>query len=87
MGELSVDHFMAGVLGDEGWMAGLSDDAVAAVIARLEEALPPGATLSTERADRLRAGLRELGAQASALQRGELHEAGLVEGWLRLLEL
>ena len=87
MGELSVDRFMASVLEDEGWMSGLSDDAVAAVIARLEEALPPGATLSTEKADRLRAGLRELGSQATALARGELHEARLVEGWLRLLEV
>lgn len=87
MAELSVERFMAQVLADEGWMSGLSSDAVAAVIARLEAALPPDATLSSERAAHIRAALRELGDLGNALTSGTLHEARLVEGWLRLLEV
>ena len=87
MSVVTVDHFMASVLEDEGWMSGLTDDAVATVIARLEEALPPGSTLSAERAAQLKAGLRELSGLGRALADGSLHEAGLVEGCLRLLEV
>jgi hypothetical protein len=87
MAELSVERFMAQVLADEGWMSGLSSDAVAAVIARLEAALPPDASLSAERASHIRAALRELGDLGQALSSGTLHEARLVEGWLRLLEV
>jgi hypothetical protein len=84
---IPVDRFMASVLEDEGWMQGLSDDAVAAVIARLEGALPPGSSLTEERAAHLKAGLRELGSLHQALAGGTLHEARLVEGCLRLLEV
>jgi hypothetical protein len=84
---VSVDTFMEGVLGDEGWMAPLSGDVVAATIARLEAALPPGATLTDERAHRLRAGLREIAALATALAAGSLTESQLVEGCLGLLEV
>jgi hypothetical protein len=87
MPPIPVDRFMASVLEDEGWMSGLSDDAVATVIARLEEALPPGSELTEDRAAQLRAGLRELGAFGRALAQGSLHEAGLIEGCLRLLEV
>jgi hypothetical protein len=87
MAEVSVEKFMGQVLADEGWMSGLSSDAVAAVIARLETALPPGAALSAERAAHIRAALRELGDLGGALAAGTLHEARLVEGWLRLLEV
>ena len=57
------------------------------VIARLELALPPDASLSAERAAHIRAALRELGDMGHALSAGTLHEARLVEGWLRLLEV
>lgn len=87
MGEVPVDRFMASVLEDEGWMEGLTEDAVATIIARLEGALPPGSMLSEERAQRLRAGLRELSALSRALAKGTLHEAVLIDGCLRLLEV
>jgi hypothetical protein len=87
MGEVPVDRFMAGVLEDEGWMEGLSGDAVAAIIARLEGALPPGTLLSEAQAARLRMGLRELSALSRALAQGTLHEAVLIDGCLRLLEV
>jgi hypothetical protein len=87
MGEVPVDRFMASVLEDEGWMNGLTEDAVATVIARLEAALPPGSTLSEARAARLRAGLRELSSLGGALAQGTLNEALLIQGCLRLLEV
>jgi hypothetical protein len=84
---VSVDTFMEGVLSAEGWMSPLSGDVVASAIARLESALPPGATLSDERAHALRQGLREIAVLASALAAGTLSESQLVEGCLGLLEV
>jgi hypothetical protein len=84
---VSVDTFMAGVLEDEGWMSPLDGDVVASTIARLEAALPPGATLSPERAHVLRAGLRAIATLVGALKAGTLSESALVEGCLGLLEV
>ena len=54
MASLSADDFMARVLEDEGWQSPLDGSSVEAVIARYEALLPPEATVTEARGERMR---------------------------------
>jgi hypothetical protein len=74
------------LLSDEVWQASLSEASVQAVIARLEDLIPPDAELSEARFNRLRRAVRSLGENVEALNTGQLDETGLVETWLAVFE-
>ena len=86
MASLSADDFMARVLEDEGWQSPLDGSSVEAVIARYEALLPPEATVTEARGERMRHALHELAELVKALQHGTLDEATLVAAWLRQVE-
>lgn len=82
---VKADELLPQLWADEGWGAALDDEARAALIAGVEDWLPPGAELADATAERLRAALLALGEQAGALAQGRLEGQGLVALCLKAL--